>query len=115
VVDKYYIPKKGDLVVLTFDPQSGHEQKGRRPALIISNYLFNKHTGLAVACPITNTDRAFPFHVPLEENASLTGFIMAEQVKSIDYKTRKVKYIEPVSIKTLNTVLALLDAAIYQD
>ena len=110
-----YIPKRGDLVVLTFDPQSGHEQKGRRPALIISNYLFNKHTKLAIACPITNTDRSFPFHVPLDDTSSLTGFIMSEQVKSIDYHSRKVKYIETVSTQTLNTVLALLDAAIYQD
>ncbi len=115
MVTKGYIPKKGDLVVLSFDPQSGHEQKGRRPALIISNYLFNKHTGLAIACPITNTDRNFPFHVPLEKSSSLTGFIMSEQVKSIDYQTRKIKYVESVSTETLNTVLALLDAAIYQE
>jgi mRNA-degrading endonuclease toxin of MazEF toxin-antitoxin module len=52
-----YIPEKGDFITLTFDPQSGHEQKGRRPALVVSNYLFNKATGLAIVCPITNTDR----------------------------------------------------------
>jgi len=115
MVKKPYIPKKGDLVILTFDPQSGHEQKGRRPALIVSNYLFNKHTGLAVACPITNTDQKFPFHVPLDDKSSLSGFVMAEQVKSIDYTTRKVKYVETVSSETLNTVLALLDATIFQD
>ena len=115
MVEECYIPKKGDLVELTFDPQSGHEQKGRRPALIVSNYLFNKHTGLAVACPITNTKRNFPFHVPLNDRSSLSGFIMAEQVKSIDYNTQKVKYVETVSIETLNTVLALLDATIFQD
>ncbi|MDX9757500.1 MAG: type II toxin-antitoxin system PemK/MazF family toxin, partial [Sulfurimonas sp.] len=62
---KEYIPKKGDLVILTFDPSAGHEQQGRRPALIISNEVFNKHVGLAIACPITNTDRNFPFHVKL--------------------------------------------------
>ena len=60
---KNYIPQKGDLVILSFDPSSGHEQKGRRPALIISNEIFNKALGLAIACPITNTDRNFPFHV----------------------------------------------------
>jgi len=51
-----YIPKKGDFITVTFDPQSGHEQKGRRPALVVSNDLFNKHTGLVIVCPITNTD-----------------------------------------------------------
>ena len=58
-----YIPERGDLIALTFDPQSGHEQKGRRPALVISHHLFNKHTGLAIVCPITSTERDFPFHV----------------------------------------------------
>ena len=110
-----YIPKKGDLVILSFDPQAGHEQKGRRPALVVSNYLFNQHTKLAIVCPITNTDRKHPFHISLEQDSSITGFIMSEQVKSIDYRTRKIKYVESVSIETLNTTLALLDAAIYQD
>lgn len=77
-----YVPKKGDFVVLTFDPQSGHEQRGRRPALIVSNTLFNKHTGLAMACPITNTSRNIPFHVEVPHESSLTGYIMrgADQV-----------------------------------
>ena len=56
-----YIPRKGDYVAATFDPQSGHEQKGRRPALVISNDLFNRHTGLAIVCPVTNTRRDYPF------------------------------------------------------
>lgn len=74
---KNYIPKKGDLVILTFDPLSGHEQRGRRLALIISNENFNKALGLAIACPITNTDRNFPFHIKLEVQ-NLKGFIMTE-------------------------------------
>lgn len=56
-----YIPEKGDFISLSFDPQSGHEQKGRRPALVVSNFLFNQVTGLAIVCPITNTDRKFLF------------------------------------------------------
>ena len=56
-----YVPNKGDFITLSFDPQAGHEQRGRRPALIISNHLFNQATGLAIACPITNTDRKIPF------------------------------------------------------
>jgi len=77
-----YIPEKGDFITLTFDPQSGHEQKGRRPALVISNFLFNRATGLAIVCPITNTERGIPFHLPVPEDSSLTGFVMVEQVKS---------------------------------
>jgi len=64
-----YVPEKGDLITLSFDPQAGHEQKGRRPALIISNYLFNQATGLAIACPITNTDRKIPFHFAIVDGA----------------------------------------------
>jgi len=65
-----YIPEQGDIVALTFDPQSGHEQKGRRPAIIISNKTFNQHLGLAFACPITNTKRDFPFHIKVESDNS---------------------------------------------
>lgn len=61
-----YVPRKGDLITLSFDPQSGHEQKGRRPALVISNYLFTANTGLAIVCPLTNTDRKVPFHLPIQ-------------------------------------------------
>ena len=108
-----YIPKKGDLIILTFDPQSGHEQKGRRPALVVSNTLFNQHTGLAIVCPITNTKRDFPFHVEIASSKTLTGYVMVEQVKSIDYKSRKVKLIEVAADELLAEVLSILDACIY--
>lgn len=111
MVEKY-IPKKGDLVILTFDPQAGHEQKGRRPALIISNEAFNKTLGLAIACPITNTNRNFPFHVKVESE-NLTGFIMTEQVKSIDFHARKVKFVEEVDEKVLNQVLGITKSIIF--
>ena len=110
---KEYIPCKGDLVILTFDPQSGHEQKGRRPAMVISNRLFNQVTGLAVVCPITNRDRNIPFHVALSPDKSLAGYIMAEQVKSVDFRARKIKFVESASVDNLNEVLAILDASIY--
>ena len=108
-----YLPKKGDFVILTFDPQAGHEQKGRRPALILSNVLFNKHTGFAVACPVTNTDRAIPFHVKIPPSSSLTGFVMVDQVKSIDYRHRKAKYVEKASPELLDEALSILDACLY--
>ena len=68
-----YIPRKGDFVAVSLDPQSGHEQRGRRPALVISNDLFNKHTGLCIACPITSTRRDYPFHVSLPDGLDVTG------------------------------------------
>lgn len=110
MVEKY-IPQKGDLVILTFDPQAGHEQQGRRPALIISNDLFNERVGLAIACPITNTDRNFPFHIAVN-NEHLSGFIMSEQVKSIDYNARKVKFVAKVDQEVLNHVLGLVETII---
>lgn len=111
----HYIPQRGDFVVLTFDPQSGHEQKGRRPALVISNYLFNKHTGLAIVCPITNRKRNVPFHIKVPIQSSLTGYIMVEQVKSIDFVSRGLKFIEKAPQEMLLDVLGVLDAAVYQD
>jgi mRNA interferase MazF len=69
------IPSAGDFVTLSLDPQSGHEQRGRRPALVVSNDLFDKHTGLAFACPIANTDCNVPFHPPVPDGCSLTGFV----------------------------------------
>lgn len=112
---KSNIPQKGDFIILTFDPQSGHEQKGRRPAIVISNYLFNKHTGLAIVCPITNTFRNIPFHVEIPEHSSLSGYIMVEQIKSVDYISRQAKFVEKAERNVINEVLAILDACVYQD
>ena len=108
-----YVPQKGDFITVTFDPQSGHEQRGRRPALVVSNSLFNKHTGLAIVCPLTNTERRFPFHVAVVDNPKVTGFVMVEQVKSIDFRARKAKCIGRSSDSVLEEVLSILDACIY--
>ena len=108
-----YVPRKGDLVALTFDPQSGREQRGRRPALVVSNDLFNKHTGLCIACPITNTRRDYPFHVAIPEGRDVTGFVMVEQVKSIDFRARKAQRIGTAPAQVLEETLSILDACIY--
>jgi mRNA interferase MazF len=108
-----YVPKKGDFIAVTFDPQSGHEQRGRRPALVVSNTLFNEQTGLAVVCPLTTTDRGYPFHVAVTKNRDMKGFVMVEQVKSIDYQARQVKLIGKASDELLDEVLSILDACIY--
>ena len=108
-----YIPKQGDIIAITFDPQSGHEQKDRRPAYVVSKDLFNRSTGMAIVCSITNTDRAFPFHVPIPKECKRTGFIMVEQVKSVDFHSRCAKCIEKGHDELLSDVLSLLDACIY--
>jgi mRNA interferase MazF len=110
---KKYIPSKGDIITLSFDPQAGHEQKGRRPALIISNTLFNQKTGLAVVCPITNKDRKFPLHVEIKKAVNIKGFVMAEHIKSVDYNSRKARFIEGASSELLGEVLAIIDTCLY--
>ena len=96
-----YIPKQGDIIALTFDPQSGNE------------HLFNRGTGLAIVCPITDTDRDFPFHVPIPKECKLTGFIMVEQVKPVDFRSRPASRIEHCTDELLSEVLSILDACIY--
>ena len=107
-----YVPEKGDFVILTFDPQAGREQQGRRPALVVSNTLFNRHTGLAMMCPITNARRNIPFHVAVPNESSLTGYIMVEQIKSVDYTSRQVKFVEKAPDFVQNEVLSILDACL---
>ncbi len=108
-----WFPEPGDLVAISLDPQSRHEQKGRRPALVVSNAKFNKRTGLMMCCPLTNTDRGIPFHVPVPPSSRLTGFIMVEQVKSLDYRTRRATKIGKVDEATLEEVLAILEACLH--
>jgi mRNA interferase MazF len=107
-----YTPKKGDFIYLNFSPQAGHEQKGRRPALVVSNDLFNEGTGLAIVCPITNTNRNNPFHLPLPATSKLTGFVMVEQVKSYNYRTRNADFVEHAPEDLLADALAILDACL---
>lgn len=108
-----YVPRQGDFIAVTFDPQSGHEQRGRRPALVVSQDLFNRATGFCIACPITSTRRDYPFHVAIPEDAEIHGFVMVEQVKSIDYRARRVKRIGPAPPEILQETLALLDVCLY--
>jgi mRNA interferase MazF len=108
-----YIPRKGDFVTVSFDPQSGHEQKGRRPALVVSNTLFNENTGLVIVCPITSTNRDYPFHVAITNQPQISGFVMVEQVKSIDFRARQTKKIGTAPEYLLAEVLSLLDACLY--
>ncbi|MCF8010951.1 MAG: type II toxin-antitoxin system PemK/MazF family toxin [Clostridiales bacterium] len=103
-----YIPHQGDIVLLEFNPQTGHEQKGRRPALVASNNTFNHFTRLAVVCPITNTNKNFPLHVPLDERTKTSGAIMCEQAKSLDILARNASAIEKVPEDILEEVVDIL-------
>ena len=109
----HYIPQQGDLISVTFDPQSGHEQRGRRPALVVSHTEFNQHTGLAIVCPLTSKDRGFPFHVAVLNQPEVTGFVMVEQVQSIDFRAREARPIGRSTGELLDEVLSILDACIY--
>ncbi len=110
MVRRAEVPRQGDLVVLSFDPRAGHEQKGRRPALVLSNRVFNHATGLAIVCPITNRDRQVPFHVPIPEGTGVTGFAMVEQVKVVDYAARRWKRVGSVEPSLVEEALSILDA-----
>ena len=90
----HYCARQGDIITMDFSPNSGHEQAGRRPALVISNDFFNKVTKLALVCPITNTLRTFPLHVALDERTNTTGNILCEQVKSLDLSDRNASFLE---------------------
>ena len=103
-----YIPQQGDIVYLDFDPQAGHEQRGRRPVFVVSNYTYNKVTRMALVCPITNTDRSFPLHVGLNNRAQTTGFIMCEQVKALDIAVRNASFYEKTPDDIVQEVFDIL-------
>lgn len=86
--------KQGDIIVMDFNPQQGHEQSGRRPAVILSNDILNQHSSLAFVCPITNTDKDHPFHVKLDERTQTTGVILCDQVKMLDVRARNARFKE---------------------
>jgi mRNA interferase MazF len=108
-----YVPRQGDFIAIAFEPQAGHERSGRRPALVVSHDLFNQHTGLAIICPITNTRRDYPFHVAIAQGGEVTGYVMVEQVRSIDFRARQAKRIGKASDEVLQEALSLLDACMY--
>jgi mRNA interferase MazF len=106
-----YIPDRGDIIKVNFDPQAGHEQKGTRAAFVITQKKYNSAVGLAVVCPITNKIKGFPFEVLLPEGLSIKGVILADHVKSLDWKARKAEFItkapQSVTHDTLNIISLL--------
>ena len=98
--------KQGDIIKLDFNPQSGHEQSGYRPAVVISNYFFNDKTNLTIVCPITNTNNNFPLHIPLDERTQTTGVVLCEHIKTLDLKEIGFKIIEKIPTDIMEKVIA---------
>ena len=107
-----YRPAQGDIVMLNFSPQAGHEQAGRRPALVVSNQSFHRYTGLAIFCPITNQIKDYPLHVRLDKRTKTTGEILCEHVKSMDYRARNIAFIETLPDDLLAEVLDRIHLAL---
>ena len=107
-----YIPDRGDLVWLQFNPQSGHEQAGRRPALTLSPKAYNQKVGLAIFCPVTSQEKGYPFEVEIKEG-KIQGAILADQVKSLDWRKREVKFITKTPSKVINEVIELLSTLVF--
>jgi len=97
LIVKAYVPKQGDVVWLDFNPQFGHEQAGRRPALVISPESYNAKIGLMLCCPITNQAKGYPFEVVVRGTAKVTGVVLADQVKSFDWAARSAEFKGKVS------------------
>lgn len=100
-----FVPDRGDAVWLDFDPQSGHEQAGRRPALVISPRSYNEKVGLALVCPITSQIKGYPFEVVLPEGLKIKGAILSDQIKSLDWQARKAKLIVKLPTTIVRDVL----------
>ena|SRR5436190_326656 len=103
-----YVPDRGDAVWITLNPQAGHEQAGRRPALVLSPAAYNGKVGLAILCPITNQIKGYPFEVLVPGGLPATGAILADQVKSLDWRARSAELICPLPQATIDEVLAKL-------
>jgi mRNA interferase MazF len=103
-----YIPERGDAVWITLDPQAGHEQAGRRPALVLSPSAYNGRVGLALFCPITSQVKGYPFEIPLPAGSPVSGVVGADQVKSLDWRARKAARIGTVSEEVVAQVLQRL-------
>lgn len=103
-----FIPERGDLIWLDFDPQAGHEQRGRRPALVVSPRKYNAASGLALCCPITGQMKGYPFEVRLPAQGAVSGVVLSDQIKSIDWQARRAERAGRVSVDLLGEVVERL-------
>lgn len=108
VSSKTYVPQRGDMVRITLNPQAGHEQAGRRPAVVLSPEAYNGKVGLAILCPITNQVKGYPFEVLIPPGLPVTGAILADQVKSLDWRVRNAELICTLPSRAISEVLQKL-------
>lgn len=106
---------QGQIIRINFSPQSGHEQRGTRPALVVSNDFFNEKTNMTIVCPITNTDNKFPLHVPLDERTVTTGVVLCEHIRSMDIQARGYTVIEELPADLLEKVLEIVQAQLEKE
>jgi mRNA interferase MazF len=104
-----YIPDQGHVVWIDMNPKAGHEQEGRRPALVLSPSAYNRKVGLAILCSITNRVKGYPFEVLIPPGLDATGAILSDQVKNLDWRARKVEYICTLPAATMTEVLQKLN------
>ena len=103
-----YVPRRGDIAWLSFDPQAGHEQAGRRPAFVLSPESYNRKIGLFLVCPITSKVKGYPFEVPLPDGLVVSGVILADQIKSLDWNVRRAEFACSTNDIVLNEVVSLV-------
>lgn len=103
-----YVPERGDAIWISLNPQAGHEQAGRRPALVLSPLAYNAKVGLAILCPITNQVKGYPFEVIIPAGAGVTGAVLSDQVKNLDWRVRNAELICPLPAIVVATVLQKL-------
>ena len=110
MVAKGYVPDTGDIVWLRFSPQAGHEQAGRRPALVLSPQSYNRKTNLALFCPITSRVKGYPFEVPLPDSGAIAGVVLADQIRSLDWRARRARFEERAPLQLVSEVREKLAA-----
>jgi len=103
-----YVPERGDAVWINFNPQAGHEQAGRRPAIVLSPRSYNGKVGLCLLCPITNQVKGYPFEVLITAGLSVTGVVLSDQAKSLDWRVRNAEFITDLPKAVINEVLKKL-------
>ena len=107
-----YIPDRGDIVWLDFAPQTGHEQHGKRPAVVLSPQTYNKKSGLALFCPITTKQKGYPFEVKIE-TGKISGVVLSDQIKSLDWQQRGAEFIAKTTEKEVNEIIKKINALIF--
>lgn len=108
---KAYVPNRGDIIWVNFNPSLGHEQAGKRPALVLSTAGYHERSSLLIACPITSKIKGYPFEVIIDA-ASIHGVVLADQVKSLDWRKRPISFAAKVSQQTLDSVVTKLSLLI---